>query len=309
MKKCSLTYRLVSNRAIQRNKLGLRDLAIDDCDNAVAISDRLTRRLGQSIMRFQQVDLWAQATVLAARLKMERGDPIEELADDVDRVVDRLSELSKNTKILTLHYRAKIAVKMEHFAIAERTLDELLTLRPDLSEDEIVTAEHERCGVLWNGARAYEEAGEHKKAIEKYSRFIDLVRDDPTDLARALVNRSAIYLRQQTFDLCDQDCSSVLALTNAPVDQLQRAWLNRSMCRLLAGDRLSAEKDLAELADVVDASDPLAISMGYIRALCLRAAGNAHEARRILETIVMNEEADATVKAAAKRIMEADEDT
>ncbi len=95
MKKCSLTYRLVSNRAIQRNKLGLRDLAIDDCDNAVAISDRLTRRLGQSIMRFQQVDLWAQATVLAARLKMERGDPIEELADDVDRVVDRLSELSR----------------------------------------------------------------------------------------------------------------------------------------------------------------------------------------------------------------------
>jgi tetratricopeptide (TPR) repeat protein len=293
------------NRALQRTKLGNLDTAIDDCDNAIAVSERMERRLGRSVMHFQQVDLWARAILLRVRLKKKRGDVLNGLGADIDRVIEHRADLERNTEILALQVRADVAEDLEQFGAAEDALREVLTCRADLSESEVFSTEEGLRRVLWNGARAFSASDDDVAALNNYNKFLELTPDLTSDRVRALVNRSSVHLRMRRFDLCDQDCSAVLEGPDSPLDQMEKALLNRSQARLHMGDHMAAARDLDDLAPTI--SESSRASAMYVRALCLVAARQISSARITLAVLVEMDGVDPAVRTHAQRLLTAED--
>jgi tetratricopeptide (TPR) repeat protein len=121
--------------------------------------------------------------------------------------------------------------------------------------------------ALVNRGAVYGQLGDSDKAIADYSVAVDLPQAPVEAIARALVNRGAVYGQLGDSDKAIADYSAAVDLPQVPVEQIARALVNRGAVYGQLGD---SDKAIADYSAAIDL--PQAPVEDIARALVNRGA-------------------------------------
>lgn len=291
------------NRAVSRNRQNALDGAEQDCDQAIARIARLFQDRESSAFDVEDYPLEcarASALRLRAILRSQRGDVSGAFADLECILTDQ--QVDASTRAEALLVRAGLYLDQEDDRAALGDYEEILEMSGAALDEPQRLAVEGAIPLLWNEANRVSKAGDDGTALQLLGRLLNLSNDRPDLQARARVNRSAIYLRQENWTAAIEDCNAVLQAQDPPLDQQLKARVNRGSAYVKLREFCQASADVEHvLGSVSNAVREWGLAM-LTRAQIRHARGDLANAHRDLVTIIDQRALDADLRQRAGRL-------
>jgi tetratricopeptide (TPR) repeat protein len=282
------------NRAVDRAQLQNEPGAKDDLENALKyLPPRNTHNVWSASM-YEDEELWASAYIFRAKIKGKEG-LLDEAIEDVELVLSRRENLFVPAVAEAVISHAELLAKRGDATRAAEECEQVLQMGDAGIDAQKHAARELQIGLLWDHALSQQRSGDEDGALETYDNLVQLTDQGSFLRAHVRINRSAIYLIRGLYQECVEDCTSVMDDNRSPLDQVQRALLNRGQAYLRLHRTVLAEKDIGTLENGVVAPEDIWAKAMMVKAHFRAAVRDRAGSRNLLKKI-LNEPIDAELR-------------
>jgi tetratricopeptide (TPR) repeat protein len=224
----------------------------EDTETCIRYTERSIAARSGGMGRYDMERLRLEAFRLQAVVDLERGD-LGAAKQTLGYILDDPTAISHD-KAEALLVRATVKRQDGDLNGAIADLDTILEMG-DESRDQQDQARIDLTRFLLTRSIRSSEHDCLEPALADLDRALPLVTDEMPIWAAIHVNRGVLRMKTRRLDLAEEDCTAVLRVSQAPIDQRVKALINRGQLRLWRRDWEGADSDIQAAFNAAGATE------------------------------------------------------